>query len=262
MKIACQIVRGPEHAECEDHALVCQPGNPAGSQVLNVFRGELTAEIPGVFAVADGVGGNPGGHEASGFVLRDLMEKAKDLKLSSEDKEAEKTLQELIHTLNGDLVSQAQKTPGKEIMATTFTALFMNEGGAWYLHTGNTRLQVMSGIFIKQITSDHTTYQWLMDSGAFEAAEHCNRCEIQSCLGAGSPRYLTMINAKRFREAGDLAGVYLLSSDGVHEYTSADFMEEIMGRDDISDLEKTDAIIAEARKNGSLDDTTIMIIRV
>ena len=39
-------------------------------------------------------------------------------------------------------------------------------------------------------------------------------------------------------------------------------MEDVLGRSDISDLEKTDLIMEEALKNESADDKTILIIRV
>ena len=172
-----------------------------------------------------------------------------------------KALEDLARSLNRDLVSHAAGIPGKETMATTFTALLLDDTGAWHVHTGNTRLAVMSGMFIRQITTDHTTWQWLMDSGNFEAADRCNRCEIQSCLGAGSIRYLTRLSIRHFREPGSASGVYILTSDGIHEYTDADFMEDVMGRPEISDLERTDLIMEEALKNESPDDKTILIVR-
>lgn len=256
MKVSCQIRMGLNKEQCEDHALLAVSGNPGASRVLNEFRGEFEISAPCILAVADGVGGNPGGNEASGFVLRELLRR------SSEVRPDEQALRDLVISLNNDLISHAAGIPGKETMATTFTALVLDDTGAWYAHTGNTRLSVMSGMFIRQITTDHTTWQWLMDSGNFEAAERCNRCEIQSCLGAGSSKYLTRLNVRHFREAGSTAGVYIMTSDGIHEFTDADFMEDVLGRSDISDLEKTDLIMEEALKNESADDKTILIIRV
>lgn len=255
MKVSCQIKKGAGKEQCEDHALICLPGNMESSRVLNEFRGAFEFAAPCLLAVADGVGGNPGGNEASGFVLRELLRR------SGEVRDDEKALEDLARSLNRDLVSHAAGIPGKETMATTFTALLLDDTGAWHVHTGNTRLAVMSGMFIRQITTDHTTWQWFMDSGNFEAADRCNRCEIQSCLGAGSIRYLTRLSIRHFREPGSASGVYILTSDGIHEYTDADFMEDVMGRPEISDLERTDLIMEEALKNESPDDKTILIVR-
>ena len=145
MKVSCQIRMGLNKEQCEDHALLAVSGNPGASRVLNEFRGEFEISAPCILAVADGVGGNPGGNEASGFVLRELLRR------SSEVRPDEQALRDLVISLNNDLISHAAGIPGKETMATTFTALVLDDTGAWYAHTGNTRLSVMSGMFIRPL---------------------------------------------------------------------------------------------------------------
>lgn len=74
------------------------------------------------FAVADGVGGNAGGHEASTYLLDYIQYnygKTND----------ELALDLLLKDANRSLIDYAQKITGKEQMATTFTGVFFgNEG--------------------------------------------------------------------------------------------------------------------------------------
>lgn len=70
-------------------------------------------------------------------------------------------------------------------MATTFTAMIISAEKGIFAHTGNTRICQLNGSYLKQLTDDHTMYQYLLDTGNFEGAENCNRNMINSCLGGG-----------------------------------------------------------------------------
>ena len=255
MKVSCQIRMGLNKEQCEDHALLAVSGNPGASRVLNEFRGEFEISAPCILAVADGVGGNPGGNEASGFVLRELLRR------SSEARPDEQALRDLVISLNNDLISHAAGIPGKETMATTFSAVYVDPDTCFYLHTGNTRISVMHSRYLKQVTTDYTTYQFLLDHGQPEAAERCNKCEIISCMGGGSPENLSRIQAKHVYEGGRRPKLILLTSDGIHEFVDLDCMEEILADDGIGDLDKTDILIREALEHGSADDKTAVIVR-
>ena len=54
------------------------------------------------------------------------------------------------------------------------------------IHCGNSRIYSLQGNFLKQVTEDQTTYQWLMATGNIEAAEHCNKSEIRGAFGGGA----------------------------------------------------------------------------
>jgi protein phosphatase len=73
-----------------------------------------------------------------------------------------------------------------DFMATTLTGFYFNDGQYKIVHVGNTRAYVKQGKYLKQITSDHTTYNWLLNSGQIEAAAKCNRSEITNCFGGES----------------------------------------------------------------------------
>ena len=63
MKISVAVSKGTGKMECEDNVLV-------GDIIINDTTGEYVFSESTVICVADGVGGNKGGREASEFLLR------------------------------------------------------------------------------------------------------------------------------------------------------------------------------------------------
>ena len=106
-------------------------------------------------------------------------------------------------------------------MATTFTAMIISAEKGIFAHTGNTRICQLNGSYLKQLTDDHTMYQYLLDTGNFEGAENCNRNMINSCLGGGRDDYLRNLDVKAFYEEKIPSG-FIMTSDGIHEYNSED----------------------------------------
>lgn len=149
--------------------------------------------------------------------------------------------------------------PEKSDMATTLTCVVAAKDGYYLIHAGNTRLYAMQGSYLKQLTIDHTTYNWLIECGQYEAAETCRKSEINCCFGGGSQRYANRLVIEKVFE-GYFPDTLILTSDGIHDFVNLDCMENALSSDG-SDFDATQTITDEARKNGSTDDTTIIILR-
>lgn len=252
MNIAIQVVKGPHKLECEDNSLIYCPENNQ-AQIFNECRQAFPISETAIIAVADGVGGNPGGAKASHYAQEMLLQRAsKILKGELLDKE-------LLPAINEELDNYAKTQAGLERMATTFSCLKLKDKAIGFVHTGNSRISVLKNIYIQQLTHDFTTYQYLEDRGDYEAAENCNRSEITSCLGGGSTRNLTGIDIKAIQVMSSF-NYLILTSDGIHEYVDTGFMEDVLARDDIDNLTKTDLMIEEALKNNSEDDKTVILL--
>ncbi|MBQ8707933.1 MAG: hypothetical protein IJ523_07595 [Succinivibrionaceae bacterium] len=259
MKIAVQCMIGTHKAQCEDHALVYE-FDSVQTRLFNQVRCQVETSGPLLLGVADGVGGNPGAHQASRYSLGVFPDFWR--KLEKTDDRAQ--LLDLLRGINRGLIDYSADIPGKESMATTFSAVYIDDARCQLVHTGNTRISVMHSRYLKQVTTDFTTYQYLLDQGNIEAAERCNRCEIISCLGGGDERNLSRAEFKTVfgPDQGRAPRLVLLTSDGVHEFLELDRMEEILSDDATDDLEKTDILIREALDAGSADDKTAVIIRI
>ena len=228
---------GLRHAICEDAALV-------GTEVISGASEILQMPETGFVCLADGVGGNHGGAQAARYVLESLAAL-----------EGEEDLRSALNRINMCLIEKAKEVTEASNMATTLTGFRHLDGRYQLVHVGNTRAFIRQGRYLKQITSDHTTYNWLIERGQTEAAEACNKNEITNCFGGANNALLSSLVVTELPPFL----LMVLTSDGVHEYVDLDTLEDILfgegGYDD-----KCEAILDEAGKNGSEDDMTIILI--
>lgn len=231
--------------ECEDTAIF-------NTTLVNDKTILLDSDLFQCIGVADGVGGNAGGRIASRYVAHQICQ-ADFLSMTQQD------IYAFITEINTDLITHAVSIPDKSEMATTLTCVVAAKDGYYLIHAGNTRLYVMQGSYLKQLTVDHTTYNWLVECGQYEAAEVCRKNEINCCIGGGTQKYIKrLVIEKIFDDC--FPDTLLLTSDGIHDFVSIDCMEDELSAGN-SDFDATQIIVDLARKNGSTDDTTVIILR-
>lgn len=245
MEITISVTRGIHKITCDDSAavdnIICNDNK------CSVDKGECY-----FVGVADGVGGNAGGKEASLYLLEQIFENAynagdiKDVRCFFEE-------------MNGKLLTYADSLKDKKEMATTLTGLLFTNNTIYLIQSGNTRLYSLQGNYLKQMTVDQTTYQRLICRGDFEAAECCNKNEIYGCFGGGDEKFVKSLRIESVFQDG-FPRVVLITSDGVHEYVNIDDMEDIINAE-IEDTEIAESLVCLAEKNGSPDDKTVVIIR-
>ena len=148
-------------------------------------------------------------------------------------------------------------------MATTLSGICIDDEKSSIFHIGNTRIYIFQSSYIKQITEDHTSVNWLVKAGKLskkDAEFYDRQNEITACFGGGNP---TLINSLKFDENHEMlsnAKRIVLTSDGVHEYVSVDELEDILNTANIYPLQACKKIINLAKTNGSNDDKSIAII--
>ena len=244
MKITGCVLLGNNKNECEDTALF-------NESLINNQMVSINEEVLRCVGVADGVGGNAGGRIASRYVAHQFSQ-------TDFSQMTEFDIRQLVDKVNTELIDQAATIPGKAEMATTLTCVVATNDGYYLVHAGNTRLYVMQGAYLKQWTTDHTTYEWLMTCGQYEAAEQCNKSEINCCLGGGNLRYANRLVIEKLFD--DCPDTLILTSDGIHEFVDIDSIENALATAE-SDYEATKMITDLAISNGSTDDKTIVILR-
>ncbi len=244
MVITSLVAKGKNKILCDDAALI--------KNMILCEEGVTTeADDNGCIAVADGVGGNAGGHDASQFLLNFIKNKWTS-KLGKLE-----TL-EMLKEANLELIHYSAEIPEKSSMAATFTGLFYKNGIPLVAHVGNTRLYALQGSYLKQLTLDHTTYQWHMMHGNYDEADKCNKSEIISCFGGASEELLKMLYVENmFTEY--VPEILVLTSDGVHDYIDIDTMESIVCTD-LPMTTRVQELWMQAVENGSPDDCSIIVV--
>jgi protein phosphatase len=245
MKVSVGVEKGSNKTECEDTAFLNEL--LISSQFMTGEKDDLQC-----VGVADGVGGNAGGRIASRYVTYRLAR-------TSFSHMNEDGIRQLIKNINEEIVSQAAEIPGMEAMATTLTCIVAANQVYYLIHAGNTRLYIMQGSYLKQITSDHTTSNWLISCGQYEAAQQCNINEINCCIGGGNTDYASQLVVEKIFD-NDFPCLLIFTSDGVHDFADLDFIEDALNTSD-SDGEAIRRIINRAVQNGSTDDKSIIVVR-
>jgi protein phosphatase len=260
MKVTYQVKIGINKIECEDHALIYTQDDT--HLIINNTQGSIDINLPAIIAVADGVGGNPGGFDASKFVLTEISKLDFEEIFNTDIEEAIhlKNLKDKFLKINDDLIEYASEIMGKTKMATTLSCAMISENKIITVHCGNTRIYSKNSEYLKQLTTDHTTYQSFMNQGMIEAAENCNKCEITSCLGGGDARFVAWIKVENVKLNNKLPKSLILTSDGIHEFVDENDFEDILNEKNLETLQKTENLIQNALNNNSHDDKTIIII--
>ncbi|MCY7287024.1 MAG: protein phosphatase 2C domain-containing protein, partial [Cryobacterium sp.] len=164
-----------------------------------------------LFLVADGMGGHAGGDVASAIATKRIMETDRHFQ-SPQD--AEFALQAALIAANSQLAETVFEHAELTGMGTTVSALIVLEDEVAIAHIGDSRIYLLRGGELSQITVDHTFVQRLVDSGRITEAEamvHPRRSVLMRVLGdvESSPEIDTSILSTF---AGDR---WLICSDGL-----------------------------------------------
>lgn len=235
MKIYAATRKGVYKVQNEDRIVVNQTVISDGAYECECNEGFV--------AIADGVGGNKAGAVASQFVADELGK-------------CEHSIENLVE-INQKLIAVSQKDKLLSGMATTLALIDFSESKAQITWVGNTRVYtVVNGKYLKQLTRDDTTLEYLLATGQLDASsvESFNRKnEITACFGAGNP---TLLKLKQMDVSAQ--NTLIITSDGIHDYASLDEMEDMYC--DTADKEEfCQKIMDAAVKNGSADDLSVLI---
>ena len=203
-----------------------------------------------LIAVADGMGGLPGGDKAASLAI-DAMDEADD-----DGSVDQAMLGRLIMAAHKAVIEHAIKHPALDGMGTTLTAAVVREESVFWAHVGDSRLYLLHNGELSQLTSDHRFLTSMIADGditAEEARVHPLRNILDQCLGCSSIQPETGY--------ADLApgSMLLLCTDGLFEDVSSDTMTAILNRKALL-ADKAALLVQTALENGGRDNITLVIV--
>jgi protein phosphatase len=227
----------------------------------------LIDEHHGVFVVADGMGGHQAGEVASHMVIDEVARQARDLTTavrqmalaSTEGRRAAlATLPQVIAQANLLVYGDARRSAAHRGMGTT-VVLFMPVGDEAYVcHVGDSRLYLLRGEELFQVTEDHSLVNRLVRQGQITAAEalrHPHKNLITRCVGIQPEVEVDTLYLDL--QAGDR---FLLCSDGLSDMVS---FEELRGLCQLyRGQELVRAAITAANDAGGGDNVTVLVLEV
>ncbi|MGH3742121.1 MAG: PP2C family protein-serine/threonine phosphatase [Micromonosporaceae bacterium] len=207
-----------------------------------------------LFAVADGVGGQPAGEVASDIVITALA--TLDTDQAPEDPLTE--LREQVDAASRRIRETGEAEPDQAGMATTVTALLWAEPQLALIHVGDSRGYRLRDGALTQLTVDHTYVQWLVDQGMLtpeDAQIHPQRSIVTQVVQGDE---LSPIEELLTPEPGDR---YLLCSDGLSDVVRHDEIEATLSQH--ADLEHAvEQLIKLALRAGAPDNVSVVLIDV
>ena len=229
----------------EDSGRCFRPSDPA----LLASRGVLTV-------VADGMGGH-----AAGEVASRLAVEAIGRVYYREPGDAAAALKAAFAEANREIYAAASGDESLRGMGTTGTALALPGGVAVMAHVGDSRLYMLRGGELYQLTEDHSAVMELVKRGVItpdEARTHADKNVIVRALGTGAEVEVAAWGEPLPVRGGDL---FLLCSDGLCD---------LVGDDEIGDLmasaadphDAAERLVAKARERGGHDNITVGVVGV
>jgi len=231
----------------------------AASDVGRVRSSNQDSGYAGVnlFFVADGMGGHAGGDIASAITAQHVATADEPVESSQQ---AEQKLIDYIWQANEKLAASVAEHSDLAGMGTTFSGMFVHGTSVSIGHIGDSRIYLARDGVVKQITSDHTFVQRLVDTGRIsdeEALIHPRRSVLMRVLG--DVEQFPEIDVDTFEtKPGDR---WMVCSDGLSGVVPEGLMHRIM-LSPSSVQEATDLLVGEALEFGAPDNVTVVLVDV
>jgi protein phosphatase len=212
----------------------------------------------GLFVVADGMGGHAAGEVASEMAVSIISRELKTIR-DLEDSASVELLARATKAANGAIYERTITESDKHGMGTTVSILMIGHGRYLVGQVGDSRVYLLRGGVLRQVTKDHSYVQEQVDAGALtpeQARYHPYSNVITRCVGAGGDvepdTYVGEV------KSGD---VFLVASDGLTGMVDDRRLQQLlMAR--AAPTRIVDALVAEANGRGGLDNITAIVVSV
>lgn len=209
--------------------------------------------LPNLFIVADGMGGHNAGDYASKLAVETMVEEI----AASAEREPEAVLRMAVEKANAMVSGSAKKVPELEGMGTTVVAASCDGRDLSVANVGDSRLYVVGGHEIRQITRDHSWVEDMVRSGGMgreEARNHPDKNIITRAIGAEDS-----VKTDFFRVTLREGDMILMCTDGLTNMLNDEEIRMILdGARDI--VEKAEELVRRANENGGRDNISVILI--
>ncbi len=203
-----------------------------------------------LFAVADGLGGQPAGHVAAQTAMQAIENFVPD------SDNLKKEVEDLILKADDSVTKLSEINPKLEYMGTTLTIALSYQNTIFWAHVGDTRIYHLNANTLVQITTDQTMAQFLVEEQEItkeEALDHPMQNLLDQSLGAGDCEPET---GSFHISPGDIV---LLCSDGLFSEINPHQLKKILSSKN-KIKKKVSLLINAANNAGGRDNITAVAI--
>ena len=199
-----------------------------------------------LFVVADGMGGHASGEVASAVAvhgIRDVIDRERDILDSYDDDDPKchvevcTLLEYAVHHTCESIFHKARREPEKRGMGTTLVALLIIGARGFIAYVGDSRIYLLRGGIVYQLTEDHSLRNELIRLGKitadeFERSPYANlKNAMTRAVGVYESVEVDTLDFDII--PGD---AFLLCSDGLYEYLSEEDIAHAIGLPQIREV--------------------------
>ncbi|MFW5713798.1 MAG: PP2C family protein-serine/threonine phosphatase [Brevefilum sp.] len=225
---------------------------------------------PSTLAVlCDGIGGHRAGEVAAEIGVRTITECVAE----GDFLRPLRTLEEAVNRANQAIYNESTTNHGRLGMGTTCACAWVIEGRLYTVSLGDSRIYLLRGDHIIQLTTDHTWIQEALDAGLLTDASqgnHPNAHVIRRYLGSEKPPepdfrlwyYADESDEEALANQGLRMmpnDILLLCSDGLTDFVSDAEIKEVVQSLPLE--QAPDRLISLANSRGGYDNTTVVVLR-
>ena len=266
-----RIQRAHLNVEAQSHAGMTGKNNEDRYAVTSFVLDEDN-RVPVLFAVlADGIGGHRAGEVAAELAVNHIMQ----VVAKSDGRDIRRSIQEAVTEASDAIAAHSGSNENLKGMGATCAIAWIIGDKLYTAYVGDSRIYLMRGGRIQQLTVDHTWVQEAIEKGILTpelAREHPNVHVIRRYLGSPEPPEadfrLKFFNNEGDRQAEENQGVQLLPDDVL--LLCSDGLTDLAWNDEILETVRTKSSIKEASRalidlansRGGHDNTTVILISV
>jgi PPM family protein phosphatase len=214
----------------------------------------------GIYAVADGIGGEAGGAKASKLAIETAMSEMLTHIHDEATGEEVKAWLANAAILAHKLILRLKQSPDETVVGgTTLTMAAVVENQVHIANIGDSRAYIIRDGQLRQITNDHTVAQRFVDEGIItpeQAIDHPYSHVLSQAIGGNAE-----LEPDVFTETVNPGEFILLCSDGLYNLVSAKDIVEIV-RDAESPTQASQQLTQAANAAGGSDNIAVIVVAI
>ncbi|MBR2453076.1 MAG: Stp1/IreP family PP2C-type Ser/Thr phosphatase [Clostridia bacterium] len=212
----------------------------------------------GVCVLADGMGGHNAGEIASSMAAEIVAGELSESLGETDDSKITFNMATAIDFANTSVFERSLRSREQSGMGTTLVVAYVKDALVRIANIGDSCAYVISDTKIQKITVDHSIVEELVQRGSItreEARNHPDKNIITRALGTEE-----FVDADFYDYNLSLGETVILCSDGLTETVTDERIKEIINENEDVKM-VAESLIAEANKNGGVDNITVVVIR-
>ena len=215
----------------------------------------------GLVLLADGMGGHNAGEVASALAVDSVRTSLADVVtpeiVASGIVNYCDAVRDAVDFANQEIHEQSHERPECAGMGTTMAVALFLDHKVVLAHVGDSRIYRLRGNELKQVTSDHSLVQEMIDNGYLseeEAQVSTSRNLITRALGIANEVEIDICEENT--EVGD---IYLLCSDGLSDMVSDQDILETLSANTVDMETAAQMLVDKANQNGGNDNISVVL---